>query len=240
MSHPAEIRDALRDVAPVIVAIFPFGVLFGALAQDAGLTLTEAAGFSAATYAGASQLVILQLVALGSPIWSILVAAVAINFRHVLYSASVGRKLTRFDVVQKALAFYILVDPLFAATETRALNHVITKRFYFAFGITTYLSWLLATIVGTLFGSLIGDQRTFGLDVLLPIYFLALTLTFRRRPGFLPVFVVSALVSILVYLTLGAPWHVTFGGLAGIATAVLRAPGAAPGTAPQDSDEASL
>ncbi|WP_182086930.1 AzlC family ABC transporter permease [Aureimonas sp. ME7] len=220
----SEIGDALRESLPVVIAIAPFGAVFGALATDAGLTVAQAMGFSAAIYAGASQLVILQLVALGTPMWSILIAVVALNFRHVLYSASIGRKLTRFGTVQKALAFYLLVDPTFAAAENRATSRPITKRYYFTYGAVVYGSWILATWAGILFGSIISDQRAIGLDVLLPIYFLALTVGFRRRAGFLPVFLASATVSVLVYLTLGSPWHVTLGGLAGIAVAVLRAP----------------
>ncbi|RIY00312.1 branched-chain amino acid ABC transporter permease [Aureimonas flava] len=199
-------------------------MVFGALAIDAGLSAVEAMGFSAAIYAGASQLVILQLVALGTPLWSILVAVVALNFRHVLYSASLGRKLGRFTAGEKAMAFYLLVDPTFAAAEERAAHRPLTKRFYFAYAVTLYADWLAATYAGIVFGKLIGDQRAIGLDVLLPVYFLALTLGFRRRSGFLAVFATAALASVAVYLTLGSPWHVTLGGLAGILAAVVRAP----------------
>lgn len=232
----SEVAQALREAMPIIVAILPFGAVFGALAADAGLSLGQAMGFSAAIYAGASQLVILQLVALGSPFWSILVAVAALNFRHVLYSASLGRHLTRFDAAQKALAFYILVDPTFAAAEARAARRPITRRYYFTFGLSVYVAWLASTLAGFVFGGLIPDQRLFGLDILLPVYFLALTLTFRRRPGFLPVFAVSAATSVLVYLTLGAPWHVTLGGLAGIAVAALRTPEPKAEPAPTESE----
>lgn len=226
----SETRDALKEVTGVILAIVPFGVVFGALARDAGLSTLQAVGLSGAIYAGASQLVILQLIASGTPLWSILLAVVAVNFRHVLYSASLGRHLRRFDTKQKALAFYLLVDPVFAAAETRSRRRVLTRRYYFTYAVSIYVSWLVATLAGFVFGALIGDQRAIGLDLLLPIYFLALTLQFGRRPGFLPVFAASALASILVYLTLGSPWHVTLGGLFGIAAAALVQPKAPPST----------
>lgn len=227
-AQQGEVAAALSEVLPVLIAIVPFGMVFGALAIDAGLTAFQAMGFSAAIYAGASQLVILQLVALGTPLWSILVAVVALNFRHVLYSASLGRKLGRFNTGEKAFAFYLLVDPTFAAAEERAAHRTLTKRFYFTYAAVLYVVWLASTYGGIVFGKLIGDQRAIGLDVLLPIYFLALTLGFRRRDGFLTVLAVSAITSVAVYLTLGSPWHVTLGGLAGILAAVLRAPSERP------------
>lgn len=217
-------RDAIREAVPLLVALMPFGGLFGALAVDSGLTLTQTLGFSMTVYAGASQFVALQLMALSSPLWSILIAVVALNFRHVLYSASVGRSLDRFNTWQKALGFFFLADPLFAAAEERAARRPLTKSYYFTYGLALYLGWAVSTLLGALFGSLIPDQRMFGLDLVLPVYFLAQTMAFRHRPGFVMAAGTAGAVSILVYLTIGSPWHVTLGGLAGVAAVAIFAP----------------
>ncbi|WP_209740641.1 AzlC family ABC transporter permease [Aureimonas populi] len=202
----------------------PFGALFGTLAVDSGLTVAQTVGFSATVYAGASQFVALQLLALSSPIWSILIAVVALNFRHVLYSASIGRHLGHFSRGEKAAAFFVLVDPLFAAAEERVGHRRLTRSYYFTFGLMLYVGWSVSTLLGAIFGGLIEDQRAFGFDLILPVYFIAQTMAFRQRAGFLPVAGVAAIVSILVYVTIGSPWHVTLGGLAGIAVAALRRP----------------
>ena len=55
-----------------------------------------------------------------------------------------------------------------------------------------------------------------GLDFLLTIYFLGLVMSFRKRPFWLPVVIVSALASVLAYKTVGSPWHVSLGALAGV------------------------
>jgi predicted branched-subunit amino acid permease len=60
------------------------------------------------------------------------------------------------------------------------------------------------------------DARAIGLDFMLPIYFLGLVMGFRGRPRWLPVVLVSALSSMVAYRTIGSPWHVTVGALAGI------------------------
>ena len=73
-------------------------------------------------------------------------------------------------------------------------------------------------------GSLIHDPRAVGLDFILPVYFLVLVSDFRKRANFLPVAAISALTAGILYATVGAPWHVTFGGLAGIAYAAAVKP----------------
>ncbi len=53
----------VRRALPVILSAAPFGLLFGALAVDNGLTVFQAALMSATVYAGASQMVGIELFA---------------------------------------------------------------------------------------------------------------------------------------------------------------------------------
>jgi predicted branched-subunit amino acid permease len=70
-------------------------------------------------------------------------------------------------------------------------------------------------------GSLIGDPKTIGLDILLPAYFLAIVLGFRKRDNFLAVALTSAVASVIAYHFVGSPWHVSLGAAAGIILAAL-------------------
>ncbi len=225
---PLEARAALRDVLPVILAIMPFGAVYGTVAIDSGLTMAQTLGLSGIVYAGASQLVALQMIGLSAPVWSIVLVVFALNFRHVLYSASVGRHLGRFTATQKAAAFFLLADPTFGAAEARANGGALTRSYYFVYGLLLYVFWLVATLAGALFGSALGDTRVLALDFILPAYFLTFLMSFRTRPHFWPVVASSLATSGLVYVTAGSPWHVTIGACGGILYAALRAPEAAP------------
>ena len=87
---------------------------------------------------------------------------------------------------------------------------------------------MLSSRAGALFGQLVGNTRALALDFVLPAYFLALMMSFQRRSGFWPVVLISAAASAALYATLGPPWHVTLGALAGILYAALAKPPAAP------------
>jgi predicted branched-subunit amino acid permease len=84
-----------------------------------------------------------------------------------------------------------------------------------------YLSWSVATMLGAFFGRMIGDPASIGIDILLPVYFLGMVLAFRRRPGFAPIVLASALGSVAAYHLVGSPWHVSLGAAAGIIVATL-------------------
>lgn len=232
---PTDIRAGLRDVMPVLGAVFPFAAVFGTVAVESGLSAAEVMIASASIYAAASQYVMVDLMGQSVPIWSIVLAVFALNFRHVLYSASLGRHMGAFSVWQKVLAFFLLVDPQFAASEARASTRGLSPAYYFAYAIAIYAVWIVSNLIGVLFGALIEDPAVFGLDFLLPLYFMGMVMGFHTRTHFSAILTVSAAASILVHQTLGSPWHITLGGGIGMLVAAALSKPKAEETPPEQA-----
>lgn len=209
---------------PIMIASAPFGLLFGALAIDNGFSLFETVLMSAAIFGGASQMVGIELFGQNIPAWLIVFSIFAVNFRHVLYSAAVGRRIGHFKPLQAILSYFLLTDPQYAETEKRAESgRPVTFIWYLGVATPIYIMWVFEAFIGGLFGNLISDPHAWGLDVLLPIYFLGITMGFRSRPNWGPIVIASAIVSIIAYKTIGSPWHVSIGAVAGILVAVILA-----------------
>lgn len=218
--------DGVRTGAPIVVSFIPFGLLFGALAVDNGLSVAETVAMSVLLFAGASQLVGIELFGQKVAPWLIVFSIFAVNFRHILYSAAIGRRIRRYAFWQKAVAFFFLTDPQFAEAEKRTeTGEPLTFGWYMGMALTCYASWVGLTWLGALFGRMIPDTQAFGLDFLLPIYFTGLLMGFRKRPMWLPVIVTSGIASIVALRFVGSPWHVSLGALAGIALAVVLSVG---------------
>lgn len=226
-SGPRDFAQGVRDSVPIIVAALPFGVLFGALAVDNGFSVFEAVLMSAATFAGASQMVGIELFGQKVAPWLIVFSIFAVNFRHVLYSATTGRRIAHWKPWQRLVGFFVLSDPVFAETERRGeTKGVVTWGWYLGVAIPVYFTWIIEGWIGALFGKMMPDPEPYGIDFLLPIYFLGLVMGFRKRPFWLPVVAVSAVVSIIAYRTVGSPWHVSIGALAGVLLAAMFSPDA--------------
>jgi predicted branched-subunit amino acid permease len=218
----ADFVEGLRGGFAVAAASAPFGALFGALAAEQGMSLAEITFMSATVYAGASQLVGIELFGHNVHAWLIVLSILAVNFRHVLYSAAIARYIRHFSGVQKFFTFFLLVDPQFAETVRRGeAGKPVTFAWYLGFGIVIYIPWVLVSLAGGLLGSFIGDPKAIGLDILLPAYFLGIVLGFRKRDNFLPVALLSAAASVVAYRYVGSPWHVSLGAAAGIVLAAL-------------------
>ncbi len=218
--------DGFRHGVPVMLASAPFGILFGALAVQNGLTVGESMLMSATIFAGASQMVGLELFGQTIAPWLIVLSIFAVNFRHVLYSAAIGRRTGHWSGAQRAFGFFFLTDPQYAEAEKRG-EHGKRLSFAWYMGMATpiYLAWVAEAGIGAAFGNLIPNPHALGLDFLLPIYFLGLVMDFRKRPLWVPVVVMSAGVSIAAFYLVGSPWHVSIGAAAGIALAAIMTPG---------------
>jgi predicted branched-subunit amino acid permease len=221
MNRP-DFFEGMRGGVMVGLAAAPFGALFGALARDQGMSLGELTLMSGTVYAGASQMVGLDLFGHNVQAWLIVLSILAVNFRHVLYSAAIARYISGFTPVQKFFTFFFLVDPQFAAAVKRGEEgKPVTFVWYLGFALMIYIPWVAASVIGGLLGSLIGDPSVIGLDILLPIYFLGIVMGFRTRDNFLPVVAASAIASAVAYRYVGSPWHVSIGAVAGVVLAAL-------------------
>ena len=206
-----------RRAVPVIISAAPFGLLFGALAVDNGLSVFQAALMSATVFAGSSQMVGIELFGQHAAPWVIAFSIFVVNLRHLLYSATTGRHIAAWPAWQRYVAFFFLIDPQFAETEREVgAKGSFSFGWYMGVGVAFYVVWLALTVVGAIFGKLLPEPRPFGIDFLLTIYFLGLVMGFRKRPFWLPVVLVSAAASVLAYKTVGSPWHVSLGAFAGV------------------------
>ncbi len=209
---------ALRDIAPVMLAALPFGVVIGALAAKKGLPFDQIMLMSGLIFAGASQFVALELWGVPPPFWLIVFSVLAVNFRHILYSAALGRKMRHWTAVGRYGGFALMVDPVYVLGELRG-GARLSGVYYAAIAIPLYFGWLIATALGALFGRLIEDPKDFGLDFVLAAYFIYLVAQFRERPNAVPIILASAAFAIVAFFTIGPPWHIASGAFAGIAVA---------------------
>lgn len=221
----SDFYHGLRTGTGIAISIAPFGAIFGAVAVDTGLSIAEATLMSIFLYAGVSQLVGIDMFGKNIAAWMIILSILAVNFRHILYSAAMVHVVRHWTFVQKAIGFFVLVDPQFATSVAKhQAGERVTFSWYMGYASLLFASWILSTVFGAYFGNLVTNPHALGFDVLLPIYFMGMVMGFRASSNFLIVMVVSAIGSSLAFHFVGSPWHVSIGGLAGIFVAVLLPP----------------
>jgi 4-azaleucine resistance transporter AzlC len=165
-----------RTIAPVLLALLPFGVAFGATATESGLSALEALGMSVFIAAGAAQLAVLPLLSAGASVAVVVLTVLIINLRLMLYSASLAPHFRSLPLGWKGFLSYHLTDQAYAATITRfdaGETREPDKRWYYlGVGLSVWTTWQAATMTGVFLGAWASED--WSLDFVLPLIFIAL------------------------------------------------------------------
>jgi 4-azaleucine resistance transporter AzlC len=216
-----ERRDGWRDIAPVLIASLPIGLLFGALSVAKGLSIAETGLMSLLVFAGGAQFAAVELWAWPVPIGTLAFSALLINARHILMGASLAPKLRGFSLLQRLTGLHLLTDETWALAERRAMQRRVTPAYWFALAAILPVSWVGSTLLGAWLGSFLGDPRRLGADFAFTALFIGLTAAFWKGRVTGVAIAASGIASALVYVAFGPPWHVAAGAFAGIAGAYL-------------------
>ena len=193
-----------RGALPILIGVIPFAMISGVAAVSVGLTFFETMGMSVIVYAGASQLVVFQLMSVGSP-WIIMVlTAWVINLRFTMYSATLAPYMQKLSVWQKGLLAYMLSDQAFGISLSHFVaNEKVSHRwYYFGAALTIWVAGQISAAIGALLGSLV--PASWGFDFAFPLSFMALMFSaLRDRPT-----VIAALAGgIIAVLAKGLPYN---------------------------------
>lgn len=199
MSLRSSIVAGVRSVAPILVGVVPFGMIYGVVAVSQGLDRLPAILMSTFVFAGASQIAAAELWGQGAPFLVIVATGLVINLRFLMYSASLAPHLTDLNPWQRWLGSYLLTDQAYAVSVIRFQSPGEVHRFGFYFGaaITLWATWHASSVLGVVVGLQV--PASWGLDFSVPLMFLALLIPTLKAPTPVIVAVVSGVASILFH-----------------------------------------
>lgn len=216
-----------RLALPAVPGLVAYCLAFGATAANRGLSAGESIGMSAIVYAGASQMLSLEL---WQPAWTPLailtVAAVTttVNARFVLMGAALQPWLRTASPTTTALSLFFLTDATWLIGTRYHAGGGRDHGVLLGAGVLIWAAWVLATIPGYYLGSLIAEPRRFALDLVLPIFFAVLVVPLWRgaRQSALP-WIMAALVAVTVQALVPGYLFIVAGAVSGaLAGALVR------------------
>jgi 4-azaleucine resistance transporter AzlC len=202
MSRSHHFFYGCRDSVPMIVGILPFGLIYGALASLAGLSLWQALGMSLLVYAGSAQFIAISLLSLGSGMLVILLTTLVVNLRHVLYSAALQPYVGQLGQTWRVPLAFGLTDETFAVVQRRYLSRGMTEHgqwYHAGVALALYLSWISSSLVGALFGHSVPNLAGWGLDFAMLATFIGIVVPALRSQPQIAAALVAAAVALLCH-----------------------------------------
>ncbi|MDR1471403.1 MAG: AzlC family ABC transporter permease [Synergistaceae bacterium] len=204
-----------RAAIPIALGYLPAGFALGVLAREAGFSVFETALMSASVFAGSAQFTMVAQMSARVPGPLVVATCAMVNLRYLLMNTSVAARMSKVGPIRRALLGIMTSD------ETYAVNCSMSERLSpdefaapavvsAALGVdaVSYLSWLLATSGGCLFGAMLGDAERFGADFGLTAVFIALLAPRLKDAKQLRVALLSGAACVVCFLIGLGSWSV--------------------------------
>lgn len=219
-----QFRLAIAKTFPLALGCVPFGLAYGVLAVQAGLSVVETMLMSLLVFAGASQLMAVVMLQAGAGIPLIIASTFLVNLRHLVMGLSISPYLSEATPWwQRILAFW-MTDESYLTSVTHYREQAAEQGnpyFMLGSGASIYVAWGIASLLGALAGHAIHDPLRWGLDFAMPATFLTMLLPLIVSKRMAVVVLVAALVAVASYLLIPGKWYMILAVIVGTALGTL-------------------
>ena len=151
-------REGFRHFLPFSVGLIHGGLVTAVAMRSTGLSFVEASGMSLIVYGGTAQLGTLPLMFSGAPWWLMVMTALALNLRFMIFSATLSPVFDGVGRRGRWLSSYLLSDGVTAACGPRLLGEPDLgwrMGYYLAPSAWGWSLWQASTLAGLLMANII-------------------------------------------------------------------------------------
>ena len=227
-SAPFTLKGALigvRLTLPLYPGIIVFATAFGAAASQKGLDVWQTMALSIFVFAGAAQMVALEV---WRDSWTVAsavgvtVLTLTINARMILMGAAIQPWLAGTPKLATAPMLFLLTDASWLVGMRYRAEGGNDVAVLAGSGVALWVIWIVATLPGYLAGAFVSNPEAFGLDLVMPIFFAAMLAPLWRGVGPAIPWAVAGIVALAVQQLFEGYVFIIAGALAGAVTGALR------------------
>jgi len=207
----------VRRGVPLLLGIIPFGLVVGVISLGKGLSLAETLLMSGLVFAGASQLLALELWSDPPDILAVAIAALVVNIRMVPLGAALSFWLNHLRGWRLWSSLFVTVDHSFALSVAEHRAGERDAAFLLGLGILTWMGWVASAGAGHLLGAAVALPPSHPLFFAATATFVAILVALWRGPRQdIPPWLAAAAAALAAQaLRLPAPLPLLAGAFAG-------------------------
>jgi 4-azaleucine resistance transporter AzlC len=215
-----DFRRGLLATLPLAPGVIAFGLLYGVMARQVGLTPWQAWAMSLIVHAGSAQFTALGMWHTATAV-PIVLTTLVINLRHLLMGASVAPYLRGAPRRWGAFLALWMSDESYALAIAEYERGQGSPHYFLGANTGIYLVWPLSGLLGALLGAAVPDPSRYGLDLVFPLVFLGLLTAFLKDRIGIVVALAAGGIALLGTFLLPGKWAIIVAGLLGSGIGVL-------------------
>lgn len=211
-------REGAVSVLPFLPGLAAFAMAYGAIAARKGFTFFEALLMTGTVFAGVVQMIVLESwpeIFTVSAIAGIVALTALLNARYIMIGATMRPLLGGEPASKVYPTLFFLVEPAWIVSLRYHANGGRDPAYFLGAGVALYINWIVTTIPGYLAGASVGNPQSFGLDLVMPAFFVAMLVPMWRGVRRSWNIIVGAAVAIITVYAFGGFWYVLAGAIAG-------------------------
>lgn len=181
----AAFREGVSDYLPALPAIVAWGIVTGVAMVQSGLALAPVLGLHLTAFAATAQIASVPLLVTGAPLAVVVLTALMMNLRFVIYSAALKGPLQHVPFGRRVLESYLMGDmcvAMFLAKVRHRPDWRARDAYFLGMCSINWVVWHLASLVGIVGAAWF--PRTWGLEFAGTLALLALLIPMcAQRPG---------------------------------------------------------
>lgn len=228
-SQKDDFFKGVKDALPLLLAVAPYGIVLGAQASQAGVSIVELFLMTALNFAGGSEFAAIQLWHSPLPILTIVLITFLINSRHIIMGAAITPYIQHLPKRKIIPALFFMADEGWAVSYREALKNAtkpipekqLSFSYFFGACFPFYPVWVGFALIGAILGPILGDMEKYGFAIAFPAVFLVLLRGMWKGFRAARPWLVSLVVSCAVYLLIPGHMYVLAGTFSGLLAAWL-------------------
>lgn len=220
----AGVLRGMRLALPVSIGVAVYGLVFGLLARQVGLSFLENLVMNVLVLAGAAQTASLELWHYPLPVLSIVATTLLINLRLILLGAAARPWLQSLPGRKVYPMLHPMADEGWSVAMAAHRRGEQDAGVFLGANLVVAMAWLPAIVAGHLAGGSVGDPSAIGLDFAFTTIFAAILFGgYRAHFDVLPWTAAGAMALLASWLLPGT-WYVMVGGVTGFVVGYLWSP----------------
>lgn len=204
-----------RAILPIAPGAIAFGLVYGFLAGERGLSALEIALTSMLVFAGASQFLALELWGDPLPLAGLVLGVLVINLRHLLMGPALLPWLVHLPPAKAYGSLFFMTDESWGVSVAEERHGGRDAAYLLGAGLALYAVWVTSTVLGRTAGDLGYLVENWGLDYLTTAFFVALLAGLWRGRGDLLPWAVAGGIAVAAKWILPGTWYIVLGAVAG-------------------------
>lgn len=207
-----------KDGIPLMISIFSYGLVFGLLSHQIGLSSIETISMSAFVFAGSAQFTALSMLKTNASFEQIIFTTFLLNLRHLLMGISLSRYLQKINFFKLGILAFFLNDESYALTINHFTKHGGNALYFLGAGLATYLGLFLGSSLTGIVDIFSESPEKYGLNFAFIGVLIALLIPQLTTKAMWLSFLVSTFVVFISIELFSGNWFII---LAGISSAIV-------------------